>query len=89
MDAEFVTLPPRRLKGLRDPIRLVHVKRRNPALLERSVDVVCGMLLLPGDVQARATWQGADYVFCSAMCRQAFTERPARYAETARPAARS
>lgn len=56
-DAEYAPLPPRRLKGLPDPVRLVRVRRRGAQRAEREVDPVCGMLLQPGDVHSRRTWQ--------------------------------
>lgn len=78
-DAEFVSVPPRRLKGLPDPIRLVEVQRRGPARSNRATDPVCGLLLRPDDVTTRATWRGITYVFCCDICKQAFTENPAKF----------
>jgi adenylate cyclase len=78
-DADFLLLPPRRLKGIPDPIRLVEVRRHNPEASKRETDPVCGMLLHPGDVARRATWQGRSFVFCSELCRDAFIEDPVRF----------
>jgi adenylate cyclase len=78
-DADFVLLPPRRLKGIPDPIRLVEVRRHNPEGSKRETDPVCGMLLHPVDVAGRATWQGRSFVFCSEICRDAFIEDPVRF----------
>ena len=75
-DADFVLLPPRRLKGIPDPVRLVEVRRHNPEGSNRETDPVCGMLLHPGDVVTRSTWQGKSYAFCTQICRQAFDEDP-------------
>ena len=76
---DFVTLPPRRLKGLPDPIRLVQVRRHLRQGADRETDPVCGLLLHPNKVATRATWQGVSYAFCCNMCQQAFTENPARF----------
>ncbi len=79
VDADFVPLSPRRLKGLPDPIRLVRVRRRSIQRVERKTDPVCGMLLQPGDVHARTTWRGNNFAFCSAECERIFADNPARY----------
>jgi adenylate cyclase len=78
-DADFVALPPRRLKGIPDPMRLVEVRRRSPERSNREADPVCGLLLRPDDVSIRATWHGTNYAFCCEMCEQAFAENPARF----------
>jgi adenylate cyclase len=78
-DAEFVLLPPRRLKGIPDPIRLVDVHHRKSQRSNRETDPVCGMLLHPDDVTTWASWQGVTYAFCGDMCKQAFAESPARF----------
>lgn len=83
-EADFATLPPRRLKGIPDPIRLVEVRRRGSDLSNRETDPVCGMLLLPGDVVARTVWNGTTFAFCSEKCTQAFTDDPARFATAGR-----
>jgi class 3 adenylate cyclase/YHS domain-containing protein len=84
--AALVALPPRRLKGLPDPIRLVEVRRHDPHRADRETDPVCGQLLHPEEVATRADWQGVTYAFCCEICQQAFTENPARFI-AARPAA--
>jgi class 3 adenylate cyclase len=81
-DADFVSLPPRRLKGIPDPVRLTEVRRLAPEHSNRETDPVCGMLLHAADVAARITWRGATFAFCSEMCKQAFAEDPARFATT-------
>ena len=78
-DADFVSLPPQRLKGIRDPICLIEVRRRGPERSNRPVDPVCGLLLGPGDVATQATWNGITFAFCCELCRTAFTEDPARF----------
>ena len=78
-DADFVLLPPRRLKGIPDPVRLVEVRRHNPEGANRETDPVCGMLLHPGDVVSRSTWQGKSFGFCTDICREAFDEDPRRF----------
>lgn len=75
-DAEFVPLQARRLKGIPNPIRVVEVRRHNPEPTSRETDPVCGMLLHPDDVVARATWRGMTFAFCSQKCQRAFTDDP-------------
>jgi class 3 adenylate cyclase/YHS domain-containing protein/DNA-binding transcriptional MerR regulator len=84
VDIDFVLLPPRRLKGIPDPIRLVEVRHRNPKEANRETDPVCGMLLHAGDVAGRTTWRGIDFAFCSEICKQAFDEDPAHFAAAQR-----
>jgi class 3 adenylate cyclase/YHS domain-containing protein len=76
---DFAALPPRRLKGLPEPIRLVQVRRHQRQRADRETDPVCGLLLHPNEVATRATWQGVSYAFCCEICEQAFTENPARF----------
>ena len=78
-DADFVLLPPRRLKGIRDPIRLTEVRRHRPEGSNHETDPVCGMLLHADDATARITWRGITFAFCSELCKQAFTENPDRF----------
>jgi adenylate cyclase len=77
--ADFIPLPPRRLKGVPDPIRLIEVRRRRPGRANREADPVCGLLLRPEDVATQVTWHGRTYSFCCEICEQAFTEDPARF----------
>jgi class 3 adenylate cyclase len=81
-DADFVVLPPRRLKGIRDPIRPVEVRRHDRGRSDRVTDPVCGLRLHPDDVASRITWRDITFAFCCEMCRQAFSEDPARFATT-------
>ena len=78
-DAEFVALPPRRLKGLPDPICLVEVRRRSREGADRETDPVCGLLLPRDEVPVRTTWRGTRYGFCCEICRDAFIENPSRF----------
>ena len=78
-DAEYALLPPRRLKGIPNPIRLVEVRRRSPDRSNRETDPVCGLLLGPDDVAARTPWRGSTYAFCCDICKDAFVEDPARF----------
>jgi adenylate cyclase len=79
-DADFVVLPPRRLKGIARPIRLVEVRRRHPEGSNRETDPVCGLLLDPNDVPMRTTWRGKTFAFCCDICKEAFDEDPRRFA---------
>jgi class 3 adenylate cyclase/YHS domain-containing protein len=79
-DAEFVSLSPRRLKGIRDPIWLIEVRPRTLHVSDRQTDPVCGLLLHPKDVAAQATWHGTTFAFCCELCKQAFIDNPAHFA---------
>jgi class 3 adenylate cyclase/YHS domain-containing protein len=81
-DTEFASLPPRHLKGLTDPIRLVEVRRLSRERSDRATDPVCGLLLRPGDTTTSASWHGVTYMFCCDVCKQAFTEDPAKFVAT-------
>jgi class 3 adenylate cyclase/YHS domain-containing protein len=76
---DFAALPPRRLKGLPEPLRLVQVRRHQRQHADRETDPVCGLLLHPNEVAMRVTWQGVSYAFCCEICEQAFAENPARF----------
>jgi class 3 adenylate cyclase len=78
-DGDFVELPPRRLKGIAEPMRLIQVRRRDPDRSQRETDPECGLLLRPDDVATRTTWNGKTFAFCCQMCEQAFTDNPARF----------
>jgi adenylate cyclase len=78
-NADFVPLPPRRLKGLPDPICLVQVRRRRRERADRETDPVCGVLLHRDELAARTTWRGTRYAFCCEICRDAFIENPTRF----------
>lgn len=78
-DADFASLPPRRLKGIPDPICLIEVRRRTSERANRETDPVCGMQLQPADVAIRATWRGRTFAFCCEKCKHAFTEDPAKF----------
>jgi adenylate cyclase len=75
-EAEFTALPPRRLKGIPDPMCLVEVRRRIGSRSSRTTDPVCGMLLNPADVVTQTTWDGKEFSFCSETCEQAFVDHP-------------
>jgi adenylate cyclase len=79
VDAAFTLLPPRRLKGITDPICLVGVRRRSRERANCETDPVCGLLLHPDDVATRAPWHGSSYAFCCDICKNAFVENPARF----------
>ncbi|WP_233213464.1 YHS domain-containing protein [Mycobacterium hubeiense] len=83
-DADFTALPPRRLKGIPDPMCLVEVRQRIRSRSSRTTDPVCGMLLHPTDVAAQTTWNGKEFSFCSETCRQAFIDHPDRFVTTER-----
>jgi adenylate cyclase len=82
--AAFTALPPRRLKGIPDPICLVEVRQRIPSRSDRATDPVCGMLLSPDDVVAQTPWAGTTFVFCSETCKHAFDAEPDRFTTTGR-----
>jgi adenylate cyclase len=82
--AEFTALPPRRLKGIPDPICLVEVRQRIPNRSDRATDPVCGMILSPDHVVAQSTWAGTPFVFCSQTCKDAFDAEPDRFTTAGR-----
>jgi len=45
----------------------------------RAVDPVCGMTVDPATSPHHAVWQGRDYHFCGARCREKFVAAPANY----------
>jgi class 3 adenylate cyclase/YHS domain-containing protein len=79
VDADFSPLPPRRLKGIPNPIRLAEIRRRTPVRTDRLTDPVCGMLLSLDDVVIRTVWGGTTFAFCSDMCKQAFIDDPGHF----------
>lgn len=84
-DAQFIVLPPRRLKGISDPIRLIEVRDQSAGHPQRETDPVCGMRMHPQDVAYRTHYRGATYAFCSAICKTAFDEGPERFLITQTP----
>nr|WP_082274548.1 YHS domain-containing protein [Mycobacterium kansasii] len=83
-DADITALPPRRLKGIAESVRLIEIRPRGPENSHRDTDPVCGMRLHPYDVATRSTWQGRTFVFCSQTCADAFDDAPGRFVATAR-----
>jgi adenylate cyclase len=79
-DADVTPLPPRRLKGIHDPIRLIEVRRCSRDRPGRETDPVCGLQLHHENVAARTTWRGTTFAFCCDICKQAFVENPGRFA---------
>ncbi|KWX20540.1 adenylate cyclase [Mycolicibacterium wolinskyi] len=82
-EARFTPLPPKRLKGIPEPVHLVDVRHSAPARADRRTDPVCGMLLDPADVAATTDWHGTTFDFCSHLCHNAFTAQPERFANAA------
>jgi hypothetical protein len=64
--ADFASLPPRRLKGIPDPISLIELRQRNSKRSNRETDPVCGLLLHLEDVATRITWRGITFAVCAA-----------------------
>jgi adenylate cyclase len=75
-DADFTPLPPRRLKGIPEPICLVEVRRRSAERSNLEIDLVCGMRLHPEDVATRVTLRETTFAFCSEICKNAFVDNP-------------
>jgi Cu+-exporting ATPase len=44
-------------------------------------DPVCGMMIEDSEAEARSSYQGRTYYFCTEECRKLFDKDPARYAE--------
>ena len=51
------------------------------------VDPVCGMQVDPARTEHHASFEGADYHFCSAGCSSKFTKDPTRYLNSIEPGA--
>jgi adenylate cyclase len=75
----YKSQPPRRLKGIADPICLVEVRRLSQSG-RHLTDPVCGMILRSDDIKHHLTWQGIMYAFCSERCMRAFMDDPVRFA---------
>jgi hypothetical protein len=71
-DAEFASLPPRRLKRIPDPILLVEVRRRGPERAEPEPTQCAARAFTPDDVTSRATWRGMTFAFCSEKYHRTF-----------------
>lgn len=56
--------------------------------MAQQKDPVCGMNVDIANAAHRSNYQGRDYVFCSAGCKQKFDARPQQYAGS-RPAGRA
>ena len=52
--------------------------------MAQAKDPVCGMTIDSDKAKERATYQGREFVFCSASCRQKFETNPQQYAGRAR-----
>ncbi|MEO7655696.1 MAG: YHS domain-containing protein, partial [Sphingomicrobium sp.] len=44
-----------------------------------AIDPVCGMKVDPARTEHHASFEGAEYLFCSMGCRSKFTVDPLRY----------
>jgi P-type Cu+ transporter len=51
-----------------------------------ALDPVCGMRVDPATAKHRFSYQGLDYCFCSARCRERFEARPEKFLSPAEPA---
>jgi adenylate cyclase len=76
---EFVSLGPRRLKGISEPVALF-AAHRGQLRAQRLRDPVCGMEIRPGHEHARLVWEGREVAFCSTDCLQRFTANPGAHA---------
>lgn len=80
---EFTELPPRRLKGLPEPVPLIDVRPAGRTGHAYAVDPVCGMRLARADVMAVEDSSRVRYSFCSPECADQFRSAPAHYAAPA------
>ena len=51
----------------------------NAAPLELATDPVCGMKVNPAVAKHRLSYEGQDYFFCCARCRERFAAEPEKY----------
>ncbi|MDE2060157.1 MAG: YHS domain-containing protein, partial [candidate division NC10 bacterium] len=42
-------------------------------------DPICGMDVLPEEAAGTSRYQGVDYYFCAAACKEAFDKSPEQY----------
>lgn len=42
-------------------------------------DPVCGMMVNPDDAEAKSTWAGKTWYFCSTECKRKFDADPEQY----------
>ena len=52
--------------------------------VDLSEDLVCGLLVGPGNATERVQHQGQDYYFCSPRCAEKFQNDPSTYLKPAR-----
>jgi class 3 adenylate cyclase len=78
-DAVFTVLPPRALKGLAEPVRLIDVRPTDHAGHIHARDPVCGMRLGSSDIATVTTRRDKPYSFCSLECSRIFAKAPDRY----------
>src|ERR1700736_6002785 len=50
-----------------------------------AIDPVCGMSVNPATAKHRFSYQGEDYFFCSARCRERFEAEPEKYLQPKKP----
>jgi class 3 adenylate cyclase len=74
-DVEFTPLGSHAVKGLHDHLELFRADVTDDAPPRRQTDPVCGMQLAEGEIAARMTIGGDEYVFCSTACLGIFTSR--------------
>jgi Cu+-exporting ATPase len=53
--------------------------RHDPGEAGRATDPVCGMSVDPATARYRAEYDGREYFFCSARCRERFVAEPERF----------
>lgn len=47
--------------------------------MQKVTDPVCGMTIDPETAAGRSTFEGRDYFFCSAACKDEFDRNPSKY----------
>jgi Cu+-exporting ATPase len=57
----------------------------NAAPLELATDPVCGMKVNPAVAKHHLSYEGQDYFFCCARCRERFAAEPAKYLAPRQP----
>ncbi len=57
-----------------------------PAAPEKVLDVVCGMTVDPATAKQRFSYNGQDYFFCGARCRERFSADPESFLKPREPA---
>jgi len=69
----------RRLRNVKEPVRVYRAVREGQHERGLAIDPVCRMTVEPGQAAGNLTYQGIEYHFCSLECVRAFLASPEDY----------